>query len=136
DDARTGNEHLRLARLDHEVGKRRTVDRAARTRTADQRYLRDRAGEHDVRKEYLAVSRQRVDAFLYARAARIVDEHKRRAGLEGLLHDLGNLSRVHFAGRSSGHREVLAGEMHDAPADGSRAGDYAVGRRFFAFHAK
>ena len=136
DHLRAGDEHLRLARLDDEVGQRRAVGRAARAGPADQRDLRHRAGEHHVGVEDLAVAGERIDALLHARAARIVDEDERRAGLQGLLHDLGDLDRVHLAGRTAGDREVLAGQVHQAAADGGRAGHHAVRRQVFPGHAE
>ena len=45
DDLRAGDEHLRLQRLDDEVGQRRAVGRAAGTGTADQRDLGDGTGK-------------------------------------------------------------------------------------------
>ena len=136
DHLRPGDEHLRLARLDDEIGERRAVGRAARARAADQRDLRHRAGEHHVGVEHLAVAGERVDAFLHAGAARIVDEYERRAGLERLLHDLGDLDGMDFARRAAGYREVLAGQMHQAAADRRRAGDHAIGRHALSLHAE
>ena len=128
DDLRAGDEHLRLPRLDDEVGQRRAVGRAAGARAADERDLRHRAREHHVRVEDLAVAGEGVDAFLHARAARVVDEDERRAGLQRHLHHVGDLGRVDLAGRAAAHREVLAGEVDEAPGDGRRPGDDAVGR--------
>ena len=48
-----------------------------------------------------AVAGERIDALLHARAAGIVDEDERRSGLQRLLHDLGDLDGVHFAGRTA-----------------------------------
>ena len=136
DHLRTGDEHLRLARLNDEIGQRRAVGRAARARSADQRDLRHRAGQHHVGVEDLAIAGERIDAFLHARAARIVDEDERRAGLQRLLHDLGDFDGVHFAGRTAGHREILARQVHQAAADGRRAGHHSVGRKALAGHAE
>ena len=59
DHLRSGDEHLRLARLNDEIGERRAVRRPARARTADQRDLRHRAGKHHVGVEHLAVAGER-----------------------------------------------------------------------------
>ena len=82
DDLRPGDEHLRLVRLNDEIGQRRTVGRAARARSADQRDLRHRSGEHHVVVEDAPVAGEAVDAFLHARAAGIIDEDERAAGLQ------------------------------------------------------
>ena len=104
DDRRAGDEHLGLAGLDDEIGQGGAVGRAARAGAADQRNLRHRAREHHVRVKDLAVAGKGIDAFLNARAARIVDEDEGRAGLQGLLHDLRHLDGMDFAGRTARRR--------------------------------
>ena len=76
-----------------------TVGGAAGAGAADQRDLRHRPGEHDVGVEDAAVAGQRVDALLHARAAGVVDEDERAAGLQRQLHHVGDLLAVDLAGR-------------------------------------
>ena len=132
----SGNEHLRLARLNDEIGQRRAVGRAARAWAANQRDLRNRAGKHHVGVKHLAIAGKRVDALLHARAAGIVDEDERRTGLQRLLHDFGNFDGVHFAGRAAGHREVLAGQVHQPAGNRCRAGHHAIRGHTLARHAE
>ena len=116
--------------------KRRAVSGAARAWSADERDLRHRARKHHIGVEHLSVAGERIDALLHARAARIVNEDKWRAGFQGLLHDLGHLDRMDFAGRTARHREILTGKMHEPAADRGGAGYHAVGREGFVGHAE
>ena len=72
------------------------------------------AGEERVRVEDLAVARERLDALLDPRAARVVEADDRKAGPEGALEALADLRGVELADRASGDREVL-GERVDSP---------------------
>ena len=136
DDRRAGDEHLRLAGLDDEVGQRGAVGRAACAGSADQRNLRHCAREHHVRVKNFAVAGKGIDAFLNARAAGIVDEDEGRACLQGLLHDFGHFDGMDFAGRTAGDGEVLAGQMHQPAVDRCGAGHHAIRRKAFAGHAE
>src|ERR1051326_8418485 len=73
DDVRTGDEHVRGV-LDHyvEVGDRRTVDGAARAWAHDATNLRNNSGSQRVAQKNIGVSTEADDAFLNARAARII----------------------------------------------------------------
>ena len=90
-----------LTRLDDEVGQGRGIRCAAGTGSADQRDLRHGAGQQDVGVEDLAVAGQRVDPFLDASAAGVVDEDEGAAGLQRPVHHVGDFQRVHFAGRAA-----------------------------------
>ena len=81
-----------------------------------------------------SVTGQRVDAFLNARAARIVDTDERNAHIEGIIHDLGDLAGVHEAQRTAGHGEVLCKYGDRLTADHTRTDDYAVSGKRFVLH--
>ena len=49
-------------------------------------------------------------------------------------HDLGNLDRMHLAGRSACHRKILAGQVDQPPGNRCCAGYHAVRGHLFAFH--
>ena len=69
-----GDEHVRrVLDHEHEVGHGRRVDGAAGARPHHERDLRDDARRLDVAPEDLRVARQRDDALLDPRAARVVD---------------------------------------------------------------
>jgi len=112
------------------------IGRAAGARPADQRDLRHHARQQHVGVEDLAVARQRVDAFLHARAARVVDEDEGRAGLQGHVHDVGDLLGVRLARRAAGDGEVLAGEVHEAASDRGGTGDHAISGQGLSGHAE
>ncbi|MPM37910.1 hypothetical protein SDC9_84530 [bioreactor metagenome] len=134
DHVRPGDEHVGLAGLDDEVGQRRGVRGTAGTGPGDDRDLRHRTGQPDVRVEHLAVAGQRVDALLDPGAARVVDEDEGRAGGERGLHHLDDLLGLRLAGRATHHGEVLGGDVHRAAEDGPRAGHHAVGRGLGGVH--
>ena len=131
-----GDEDQPVARLDDEIGQRRAVRRAARAGSADQRNLRHHAGEHHVLVKDARIPRQAGDAFLHARAARIVDEDERRAGLHRRLHGVGDFVGVDLARRAAGHGEILAGHMDRPPGDPPAPGDHSIGRQILIAHAE
>ncbi len=131
-----GDEHLRLAGLDDEVGQGGAVGRAAGAGAADERNLRHGAREHDVVVEDLSVAGEGIDPFLHAGAAGIVDEDEGGAGFQGLCHDLGDLYGVDLAGRTAGDGKVLAGQVHQAAVDGGRPGHHAVGGVLLLRHSE
>ena len=112
-----------------EVGDRRRVHRAAGARPGDQTDLRDDAAGLDVAPEDLRVAAEADDAFLDARAARVVDADHRRAGAHGEVHHLADLLGEHFAERPAQHGEVLREEEDLAPVDRGPAGDDAVAEK-------
>ena len=124
---RAGHEHVARA-FDHdrEVGDGRRVDRAARARTQDQRDLRHDAGGQRVAQEDVGVAAERDDAFLDARAARIVQADDRRADAHREIHDLADLLGVRLGQRSAENREVLAEHENEPAVDRAVTGDDAV----------
>ena len=120
-----------LQGLNDEVGERRAVGRASRARSANQGNLRHRSREHDVVVKDAAVAGQAVNAFLHARAAGIIDEDERAAGLEREAHHVGNLVAVNLAGSAARHGEILAGQMHQAAIDRGASGHHAIGGHLF-----
>ena len=79
-DVRPGDEHVRrAARHEDEIGDRRRVHRAAGARAENRRDLRHHARRERVAQENLGVPAERDDAFLDARAARVVEADHRRA---------------------------------------------------------
>src|SRR3954447_8887002 len=103
-----GDEHVRAA-LDHqhEVGDRGRVDGAAGARAHHEADLRDHARALDVAPEDLRVAGERDDAFLDARAARVVDPDHRAAELRRQVHHLADLLGEDLAQRAAEHGEVL-----------------------------
>jgi hypothetical protein len=83
-----------------------------------------------------AITRKAVDPFLYACAARIVDEDEGRSHLERLFHHLGNLVAVNLTGGAATHREVLACKMYQSTIDVGGASHHAIRRQFLSRHAK
>src|SRR6185437_5172838 len=107
-DLRTGNEHLRnLFGHQDEVGDGRRVYGAARTGAGDQADLWNDSARLDVAPEDFGVAAKRNDAFLNARAARVVDADHRRSGAHGEIHYLADLFGKRFAERPAEHAEVL-----------------------------
>ena len=127
DDVRAGHEHVaRPLHHDDEVGDGGRIHRAAGARSEDRGDLRHDAGGERVAQEDVGVAAEREDAFLDARAARIVEADDRRAIAHGHVHDLDDLRRVGFRQRSAKDREVLREGVDDAAVDAAVAGDDAV----------
>src|SRR4029079_9816217 len=104
----TGDEHVRRP-LDHEyeIGDRGRIDGTTRTWAHHQRDLRDHSGALDVAPEDLGVARERNDAFLDARAARVVDADHRATELQRQLHHLADLRGEALAESPAEDSEVL-----------------------------
>ena len=90
------------------------------------RDLRHDAGGHHVALEDVGIAAERGDAFLDARAARVVEADHRRADLHRVVHDLADLLGVGFGQRAAEDGEVLREDEHQAAVDGAVAGDDAV----------
>ena len=135
-DLRSRDEHLGLAGLNDEVGQGGRIGRTAGAGSANQRNLRHSSRKQHVGVKDLAVARQRVDAFLHAGPTGIVDEHKRTAGLQRAVHDVGNLERMDLAGRAAQDREVLTGQMNQPAIDRGRTRHHTIGRNFLICHAE
>ena len=94
---RPGDEHVARP-LDHEdeIGDGGRIDGAAGARAHDQRDLRHHARCQHVALEHLGIAAKRGDAFLDARAARIIQPDQGDAGLDRLVHDLADFCRMRF----------------------------------------
>ncbi len=88
------------------------VDGSARAGADHEGDLGDDAGGVGVAAEDLAVGAERGDAFLDAGAAGVVDADDGAAGLQGEVHDLGDLLAVDLAQGAAEDGEVL-GEHGD-----------------------
>src|SRR5439155_10321994 len=108
DHVRAGDEHVgRVLDHDIEISDRRAIDCAARTRPHDATDLRhDTAGERVAQKD-VRVTAETENAFLYARAAGIVQPDNWRADLHRQVHYLANFFRVRFRKGTAKDREVL-----------------------------
>ena len=132
-----GEEHVGgLLHHHDEVGDGRRIDGAAGAGAEDQRDLRHHARVEHVAQEDVGVAGQRIDPFLDARPARVVDADERRADLGRHLHDLDDLLGVGLGQRAAEDGEVL-GKDEDQPAlDGAVAGDDAVGQGLVLLHVE
>ena len=112
------------------------IHRAAGAGAHDQRDLRDHAASHHVALEHVGIAAERSDAFLDARAARVVEADHRRADLHRLVHDLADLLGMRLGQRAAEHREVLREDEHHAAVDGAVAGHHAVAGDLAVGHAE
>ena len=132
-----GDEHFRyVLHHEHEVREGRGVHRAASARAEDDRYLRDNPRGHGVAVEYLAVARQRTDAFLDARPAGVVDADARHFQLQRVIHDFGYLAGVLQPQRTAHDGEILRINAHRRAVDGACPRDNAIARQLFPVHAE
>src|SRR5262245_9418042 len=132
-----GDEHVRRTlHHDVEVSDRGGIDCAACARSHDCRYLRHNSRGESIAQEDVRVASKRNDAFLYSRAARVVESDDRRAYFHRHIHHLANLFGVRLGEGASENGEVLREYEHSAPIDQTVARDYAVARILLVFHAK
>jgi hypothetical protein len=124
---RPRDEHVRGAPHHvNEVGDRGRVHRAPSAGAEDRRDLRDDAREKRVANEDVGVAAKRDDAFLNARAARIVEPNDRRTIARREIHDLADLLRVRLGERSAEDGEILGEDVDETPRDAAVAGDHPV----------
>ena len=90
------------------------------------RDLRDDARGERVAQEDVGVAAKDHDAFLDARAARVVQADDRRAVLHREVHDLADLFGVRFGQRAAEHGEVLREHVDRPAVDPAVSGDDAV----------
>ena len=130
DDGRSRDEHLARV-LDHvdEVRDGRAVDSAARARSHDDGDLRHDARSRRVAVEDARIARKRVNGFLDACAARVVDADARSAHLHREIHDLPDLVRVLLAQGTALDREVLRESVDKAAVNRAVARDDALARQ-------
>jgi hypothetical protein len=137
DDVRAGDEHVGcLASHENKIGDGRGINRAAGAGAHDRADLGDHAAGERIAQKNFRVAGQRLDAFLNARAAGIVQADQRRARTHGQVHDLDDFPGVGFGKRAAENREILREDVHQAAADAAEAGDESVARRPLRFHAE
>jgi hypothetical protein len=129
-------EPSRLLDHDDEVGQGRRVGGSARAGPGHDGDLGHDARELDVAEEDPPVAGQGVDALLDPCSAAVVDEHEGSAALQGQVHHLADLVRVHLADGAAGHGEVLGGGEDLAALDGPRHADDSFSRQLLALHAE
>ena len=123
------HEHIaRVANHDRKVGDRRRVHGAACARTHHRGDLRHDARRQRIAKENLGVAGEREDAFLNARAARVVQADNRRAHLDREIHDLHDFGGVGFGQRSAKDGEILCERVDGTSVYAAVTGDDAVAR--------
>ena len=137
DHVRTGHEHVaRVAHHEDEIGHGGRIDVAPGTRAHDHRDLRDDAGGEHVALEHFAITAERRDSFLNARAAGIEQPDDRRTRLHGEVLDLGDLLRVRFGQRAAEHGEILGEGEDRASVHGAPARDHAIAGNLALLHAE
>src|SRR5258708_32093830 len=118
DHVRPGDEHVgRVLHHDIEVGDRRTVNRAARAGTHDATDLRHHAAGQSVAEKDLSIAAETDYAFLYARAAGVIQPDDGRPDLHRQVHHFANLFRVRFGKGTAKDREVLSEDEDFAAID-------------------
>ena len=134
---RPADEHVRAA-FDHddEIHQRGRISRAASAGSCHNCDLRHDAGKKDVAKKYLAVSGERVEPFLDARAARIVESDHGAASLQGVIHQVADFLGVNASQRTAANGKILAEGRHDTAIHQPRARNHAVARHGFFLHAE
>src|SRR5690606_30668538 len=81
-------------------------------------------------------ARQRGDALLDARAARIVEPDHRRPVSHGHVHDLADLLRVRLRQGAAQNREILAEDVNEAAIDCAPARHHAIAGNLLFRHAE
>src|SRR5438309_1709810 len=118
DHVRSGNEHVgRVFDHDVEVGDRGTVDRAARARTHNATDLRHDTAGQGVPQKDVGVAAETDDAFLYARAAGIVQTNDGRANLHRQVHHFADFFSVRFGKGTAKDGEILGEDKYFAAID-------------------
>ena len=127
DDLGPRDEHVADA-VDHEreVGDRGRVHRAARARAEDEAQLRDQPARLYVAPEDLRVAGKRNDAFLDARATRVVDADDRDPVAQCEVHHLDHLLREDLAERAAIDGEILREDADGPAVEQAKSGDDTV----------
>ena len=92
-------------------------------------------GKH-VAFENLGIAGKRIDAFLNACAAGIVEAKHRGADLHGHVHDLADLGGVHARQCTAEDGEILAEHINETAIYGPMPGDHAIARNSLRLHAE
>ncbi len=124
--------------VDHidEVGDRRRVDGATRTRSQNRADLGHDTRGLSVSPEDLRVPAQRRHPFLNPRAARVVEPDNRAPSLHRQVHHLADLLRVRFGQRTAEHGEVLRKHAHVAAVDPAVPGDDPIAQELLVGQPK
>ena len=135
DHFRPGHKHVgRILDHEDEVGNRRTIDRTTGARPHDHRNLRNDTGSQYVALEHIGVPGQRIDAFLDACPARVIETDQRRTDFHGVIHQLADFLRVGFGKRAAEYGEILRKNEDQPPVDGAVAGYHPVAGDDLTFH--
>ena len=122
-----GHEHVAgAAHHVDKVGDRRRIHGTTGAWSQDGRDLRYHARRHRVSQEDVGVPPERDDAFLNARAARVIQANNRRPVSHRQVHDLADLGGMCLGQRPTKYGEVLREDIDDAAFDPSVSGDDAV----------
>ncbi len=89
-----------------------------------------------LRKKNIGITGQRSDAFLNARAARVVETNDGRTGAHGKVHNLANFPCVSLGERAAEYREVLRKNVDEPSIDAAKTGDEAIASRALLLHSK
>ena len=84
----------------------------------------------------LKMSAQRGHALFNARAAAVVDEHKRAFHVDRHIHDAADFLGMIFAQRAANDREILGRRADRPPVHPAIADDHAVARHAPLVHAE
>jgi hypothetical protein len=137
DDVRAADEHVGvLPRHDDEIRERGRVGGTAGAGPGDDRDLRDDAGGEHVAEEDLAVSGERLDALLDARAAGVVDADDGHAGLDGEVEQVADFLGVDGTDRAAADGEILGEGGDRAAPDVAGGADDAVTGHLAFFEAE
>ena len=133
----TGNEHFRnILDYEHEVGQCRRVNGTSRTRSENNRDLRNHAARQRITEKYLTVTGQCIDTLLNTGSTRIVDSDQRNTHVQCIVHDLGDLAGVHETERTAGDRKVLCEDRNRLSANHSGTDNHTVTRERFILHTE
>jgi len=134
-----GSRDEHMARLlDHEgkVRQSRGIDSSSCAGTHNNRDLWDNARCQRIAEENIGITAKGHDAFLNARAARIVDPDDGRAVLQGQVLDLGDLGGMSLAKGPTHDGEILGKDVDQPAADRTIARDHPITQGDALAHAK
>ena len=131
----TGKKHIAgILHHQRKVGEGRRVNGTACTRTEYRWDLWNNARSQDITLEYLAITGQCADAFLYTGTARIVHTDHRSPHRHRHIHNFADLLRHRFRQRTAVYRKVLGVNIDQPAVDRSRAGHDSVAEILLFLH--
>ena len=98
--------------------------------------MRHHAAGQSVAQKDVGITTETYHAFLYARAAGIIQADDGRAHLHRQVHHFANLFRVRFGKGTAKDREILGEDKNLAAVDQAMAGDDSVAGIDFLLHAE